>query len=626
MNILDIKNPKFLKKMKNRDLEHLADDIRKFIIDKVSVTGGHLSSNLGIVDLTIALHKVFDAPNDKIIFDVSHQCYTHKILTGRSASFDKLRKLNGLSGFQKRNESIYDCYEAGHSSTSLSAALGMALARDKEGKKYNVVAVIGDGSMGNGLAYEAINHIGSTNTRLIIILNDNEMSISKNVGALHNNLDKIRASSRYNNSKDNTKKYLNKIPLIGKPLSNGVTNLKKSIKKLYLKDGFLFEELGLKYYGPINGHDYNEMINYFELAKKEKKPVIIHVITEKGKGYKPSEEDTNGKWHGTGPFDIESGSLIKKDDGKITWSEVISNHLIKLTKKNNDLMVITPAMAGGSKLLKYKDMFPKNFIDVGIAEEHALILANGLSINGLIPFVSIYSTFLQRGYDQVIHDIARMKTHVILGIDRCGIVGEDGETHQGIYDLTFLLPIPNLVIATPSNSKEAYDLLYTAIEIKKPFAIRYSKDKLLYEKSECKRIKIGSWNRIYDGKDAVLISYGSLINKAINVREKLKGKIDLSIVNALFQKPIDENMFDEILNIYKNIFVYEEQTIINSLGSYLVNYAMNKGYNGNIKLFAIPDKYVEQGSKEEVLKVLELDEDSIVSRIEDEINTKKTKK
>ena len=587
MNILDIKNPKFLKKMKKKELEELASDIRKFIIDKVSITGGHLSSNLGIVDLTIALHKVFDTPNDKIIFDVSHQCYTHKILTGRAAHFDRLRKLGGLSGFQKRNESVYDAYEAGHSSTSLSAALGMAISRDIEHKKYNVIAVIGDGSMGNGLAYEALNHIGSTKTKLIIILNDNEMSISKNVGALHNNLDKIRASHKYNNSKYSAKNIINKIPLIGKPISNGLTNIKDSFKKLYLKDGFLFEELGIKYYGPINGHDYNEMITYLELAKKEDTPVLIHVITEKGKGYKPAEEDMIGSWHGTSPFDVESGAVKNKKDGKITWSEVISNHLIKLTKQNKKIMVITPAMAGGSKLLKYKEMFPKNFIDVGIAEEHALIMANGLSLNGLVPFVSIYSTFLQRGYDQVIHDIARMKSHVILGIDRCGVVGEDGETHQGIYDLTFLLPIPNLIISTPSNSSEAGDLLYTASITNKPFAIRYSKDKLLFDKSKYDHIKIGSWKEIEDGSDGVIISYGYLLNKAINVKDKLKDEINIGVVNALFQKPIDEEMFDSILSKYKNIFIYEEQTIINSLGSYLVNYAMSKNYKVNIKIYAI---------------------------------------
>ena len=615
IDIKEIKNPKILKKMSNKELEILSEDIRKFIIDNVSITGGHLSSNLGVVDLTIALHKVFNSPKDKLIFDVSHQCYTHKILTGRANKFKSLRKLNGLSGFQKRSESEYDSYEAGHSSTSLSAALGMAIARDKNKEDYNVVAIIGDGSMGNGLPYEAINHIGSIDTKLIIILNDNEMSISKNVGALHNNLDKIRASYKYNNSKDNTKRFLNKIPIIGNSISKSITNIKSSFKKLYLKEGYLFEELGLKYYGPINGHDFNELIMYLEMAKKETKPVLIHVITEKGKGYEYAENDELGSWHGTGPFCIETGEKISKNDNLITWSEVISNHLIELTRKYKKINVITPAMAGGSKLLKYKELFPNNFLDVGIAEEHALVLANGMSIGGLIPIVTIYSTFLQRGYDEVLHDICRMNTHVIIGIDRCGIVGEDGETHNGVFDLSFLLPIPNIVIATPKDSIEAGNLLYTAINNNKPFCIRYSKDKLEYNKKDYKMIKIGSWEKLTEGKDAVLISYGYLLNKAILVKDKLKDKIDISIVNARFQKPIDEDMFKELLNNYNNIYIYEEQMFTNSLGSYLVNYANLNNYKGNIKVFAIEDKFVLQGGKEEILKEIELDEESISNKI-----------
>lgn len=631
MNILDIKNPKFLKKLKIKELESLSNDIRDFIIENVSKTGGHLSSNLGVVDLTIAIHKVFNSPKDKIIFDVSHQCYTHKILTGRANKFNSLRKLNGLSGFQKRDESIYDSYEAGHSSTSLSAALGMALARDRQNEDYHVIAIIGDGSMGNGLSYEALNHIGDTKTKLIIILNDNEMSISKNVGALHNNLDKIRANYQYNKTKNNTKSFLNKIPF-GNKISNIITNIKSSIKKLYLKEGFLFEELGLKYYGPINGHDYKEMITYLNLAKKEIEPVIIHVITEKGKGYPFCENDTIGKWHGTGPFDKETGNSLIKHDNFITWSEVISNHLIELTKENDKLMVITPAMASGSKLLKYKELYPNNFIDVGIAEEHALVLANGMSVSGLIPFVSIYSTFLQRGYDQIIHDIARMKTHVIIGVDRAGITGEDGETHQGIYDLTFLLPIPNLIIATPQNSIEAGNLLYTAIKEQKPFAIRYSKDKLSYQQENYQLIKIGSWEILKDKlnkntktklkKQVALITYGSLIEKAYQIKEILKKEIDVTIINARFQKPIDEDLFNQILDKYQNIYVYEEVTIINSLGSYLVNYANNKNYHGNIKPFGIKDEFIKEGKKEELLKLLELDEESIVKKIKLDINKK----
>ena len=616
MNVLDIKNPKFLKRMKIKELESLSNDIRHFIIEKVSKNGGHLSSNLGVVDLTIAIHKVFNSPKDKIIFDVSHQSYTHKILTGRADMFDTLRKMNGLSGFQKRSESIYDSYEAGHSSTSLSAALGMAIARDKLKKDYNVIAVIGDGSIGNGLAYEALNHIGDSKTKLIIILNDNEMSISKNVGAVHNSLDKIRSAFRYNNAKDKTKSFLNKIPLIGSRISSGITSIKKSFKTLYLNEGVLFEELGIKYYGPINGHDYKEMLTYLEIAKKESGPVLIHVITQKGKGYKYAEEDKNGKWHGTSAFDIETGEVIKKKTNLITWSEVISNHLINLTKENKELMVITPAMKSGSKLVKYSEMYPNNFIDVGIAEEHALVFANGLSQNGLIPFVSIYSTFLQRGYDEVLHDIARMNSHVILGIDRAGIVGEDGETHQGIYDLSFLLAIPNMVIATPKDSIEAGNLLYTAINTNRPFAIRYSKDSLEYKKSKYKRIGVGSWEELESGKDAVIISYGYMINNAYKVRELLSDKYDIGIVNAIYQKPIDEYMFKCLLEKYNNIFIYEEMTKINSLGEYLINYANDSEYKENIKTFAIDDEFVMQGSKEEVIKKLGLDPESISKKIE----------
>jgi len=615
MNLLDIKNPKFLKGFNINKLEQLAKEIRNFIIEKVSKTGGHLSSNLGIVDLTIAIHKVFDSPKDKIIFDVSHQCYCHKILTGRAKDFDNLRKLNGLSGFQKRSESEHDSYEAGHSSTSLSAGLGMAIARDKKNENYHVISIIGDGSMGNGLAYEALNHIASTKTKLIIILNDNEMSISQNVGGLHNNLDKIRVNYKYNQTKNKTKQIINKIPYVGTKLNKAITNIKSSMKKLYLKEGFLFEELGIKYYGPISGHDYKEMITYLEMAKKETEPVIIHVITEKGKGYASCEKDSLGTWHGVSPFNIETGEFIKKEDGKITWSEVISNHLMELISNNKKIIAITPAMAGGSKLLKLKEKYPDNFYDVGIAEEHALVFANGMSVGGLIPFVSIYSTFLQRGYDQVIHDIARMKSYVIIGVDRCGIVGEDGETHQGIYDLTFLLPIPNIIICTPKDSIEAGNLLYTAVLTKKTFIIRYTKDKLIYEKENYKKIPIGSWELLKEGKDAVLITYGSLIEKACEIRNLLKNTLDLSIVNARFQKPIDTEMFNNILTKYKNIFIYEEQTEINSLASYLINYAIKQEYEGNIKIFGIKDEYINQGKKEDIFKELELDVHSIVDKI-----------
>ena len=613
MEIGNIKNPSFLKKMSVFELEELSRNIRNFLIDKISITGGHLSSNLGIVDLTIAIHKVFNAPKDKIIFDVGHQSYTHKILTGRAHEFDKLRQYNGLSGFQKMSESIYDCYEAGHSSTSLSAALGYAIARDLDKKKHNVVAIIGDGSIGNGLAYEALNHIGSLNTKLIVILNDNEMSISKNVGAIHNTLDKIR--SNFKNEK------IKKVPYLGKKIKSGTKLIKESFKKIYMKEGYLFEEFGFTYYGPINGHDYDEMISYLEMAKKSNRPVLLHVITEKGKGYKYAESDIEGIWHGISPFDKETGIIKSKNDGLISWSEVISNHLIDIAKTNKDIIAITPAMANGSKLNKFKEIYKDRFIDVGIAEEHALVMANSMAIAGKKPFVSIYSTFLQRGYDQVFHDIARMDSNVVIGIDRAGIVGEDGETHQGLYDIAFLNHIPNMIIAAPKNSSEAKGILEFAFNSKHPFAIRYSKQRIEYN-SESLVISDYSWEEIKKGSDAVIITYGDFVNNAKIIANNLKkDKLNIGIINARFIKPIDTSMLDKIIKTKKPIIVYEEACLIGSLGSMISSYIVNS--NTKIKCFGIKDTFVKQGKYDIIIKKLGLDVDTMTSNIKEFLGGKK---
>ena len=613
MEIGNIKNPSFLKKMSVFELEELSRNIRNFLIDKISITGGHLSSNLGIVDLTIAIHKVFNAPKDKIIFDVGHQSYTHKILTGRAHEFDKLRQYNGLSGFQKMSESIYDCYEAGHSSTSLSAALGYAIARDLDKKKHNVVAIIGDGSIGNGLAYEALNHIGSLNTKLIVILNDNEMSISKNVGAIHNTLDKIR--SNFKNEK------IKKVPYLGKKIKSGTKLIKESFKKIYMKEGYLFEEFGFTYYGPINGHDYDEMISYLEMAKKSNRPVLLHVITEKGKGYKYAESDIEGIWHGISPFDKETGIIKSKNDGLISWSEVMSNHLIDIAKTNKDIIAITPAMANGSKLNKFKEIYKDRFIDVGIAEEHALVMANSMAIAGKKPFVSIYSTFLQRGYDQVFHDIARMDSNVVIGIDRAGIVGEDGETHQGLYDIAFLNHIPNMIIAAPKNSSEAKGILEFAFNSKHPFAIRYSKQRIEYN-NESLVISDYSWEEIKKGSDAVIITYGDFVNNAkIIVNNLKKDKLNVGIINARFIKPIDTSMLDKIIKTKKPIIVYEESCLIGSLGSMISSYIVNS--NTKIKCFGIKDTFVKQGKYDIIIKKLGLDVDTMTSNIKEFLGGKK---
>lgn len=611
--IYDIKSPKFLKKKSNEELKVLASDIREFIIDNVSKTGGHLSSNLGVVELTIMIHKVFSSPKDKIIFDVGHQAYTHKILTGRSKNFSSLRKFNGLSGFQKMSESKFDSYEAGHSSTSLSAALGFTLARDKKKEKNKVIAVIGDASISNGLSYEALNQIGEINPNMIIILNDNNMSISENVGAIHNYLDKLRTSKGYGKTKNRTKKVLNKIPFIGKYLVKAFHYTKESIKKIYIREGYLFEEYGINYYGPINGHDLNELELYLNLAKNSKGPTLVHVITEKGKGYKYAENDKTGLWHGVGPFNKETGEIYGSK-GLTSYSEIISDSLIRLM--NEKIILITPAMEVGSKLTRFKEMFPKNFIDVGIAEEHALVLGNAMSIEGFIPFISIYSSFLQRGYDEVLHDIARMNSHVIIGIDRCGIVGEDGETHQGVFDLTFLLPIPNLIISSPKDSIEATNLIKTAIKTKSPFIIRYSKKKVEYKKEKPKLIKVGSWEKITGGEDLTIITYGDFVLESLEVVKKLKEEnINVELVNARFIKPIDEEYFRKIEEKNKPIIVYEESMRVGSLGSYLSLISKQK-----ITVLAIKDAFVKAGKREELLKYLELNSTSLYNTIKKEVD------
>lgn len=625
MEIKDIKNPKFLKDLDYNELESLSTKIRAFLIANISKTGGHLSSNLGIVELTMAIHRNFNSPEDKIVFDVGHQAYVHKILTGRAKEFKNLRQLNGLSGFQKRAESKYDNYEAGHSSTSLSAALGFALARDMNGKKNHVIAVIGDGSIGNGLSYEALNHIGDANTRLIVILNDNEMSISKNVGALHNTLDRIRSTKKYHKTMQDTKSTLNNIPGVGKYLYKLVKYLKESFKKVYMKEGYLFEEFGLNYYGPINGHDFRELDKYLKMAKNETQPVLLHVITKKGKGYKYAEEDKIGLWHGVGPFDVETGKMLGSKDNLVSWSDVITKHLIKIAKNDKKIVAITPAMANGSKLNAFKEMYPKRFIDVGIAEEHALVLANAFALEGEKPFVAIYSTFLQRGYDEIQQDIARMQGHVVIGIDRAGIVGEDGETHQGIYDIALLNNIPNLIIMAPSDSKMAGKMLYTAFNQDLPVAIRYSKGKIEYQDIKYEKIEIGKWKvSSYPEKkscDGYLISYGDFFREALAIEEALRKKnIYLQVINAIFIKPMDERILKELVMANKAVFVYEEVAGIGSLGSEIAKYLLEKGFKGKFYDYAIQDEFIKQGKKEEVIKVLKLNKESIIRDIEKRLN------
>ena len=625
MKINEIKSPDFIKKLNKKEMIALSKDVNDFILEKVSKNGGHLSANLGVIDLTIALLKVFDARKDIIIFDVGHQCYAYKILTGRADRFDTLRKKNGLSGFQSINESFYDRYEAGHSSTSLSAATGFAIARDLDKKDYNVISIIGDGSLANGLPYEALNHIGTSSNKQIIIINDNQMSISENIGGIHNLLDSIRVAKTYDLVKETTKRGIRIIPLIGNPLYKLLNNIKSGLKRAYVKKGSIFTDLGLEYYGPINGHDFNELIKYLKIAKNEKRSVILHVITKKGCGYPFAENDKEGKYHGIGPFDIETGALLNKSDLP-SFSSVISSYVFNYARKDKSIIAITPGMSLGSKLNNFKDKLPEQYIDVGICEEHALILANSLALSNKKPFLFIYSTFLQRGYDEIVHDIARMDKNVTICVDRAGLVPGDGLSHQGIFDIPFLISIPNIIISMPKDCIEANNLIFTALNTPHPFFIRYPKINIKNDNSKAMALKIGSWERLYNSIDGTIISYGDFVNKSINIINELKdNKINLGLINARFIKPVDEEMFSSLMKDNKPIFVYEESLEDGSLGSYLASLSMKYSeFTNKIHIIGIKNEFVGVGSRDELIKDLSLDEKSVVNRIKDIL--KKNKK
>ncbi|MDD3923484.1 MAG: 1-deoxy-D-xylulose-5-phosphate synthase [Erysipelotrichaceae bacterium] len=624
MNLLDLKDPKQIKDMNYDELNQLCLDIRNFLIESVSKTGGHLSSNLGVVELTVALHYIFNSPNDKLIFDVGHQCYAHKILTGRSDKFSSLRTYNGLSGFIKRKESEHDIWEAGHASTSLSAALGMAIARDLDHQDHDVVAIIGDGALTGGMAFEALNHIGATDHKVIIILNDNNMSISPNVGAVNKMFEKLRQSKPYTSLKKDVKGVL-KTSGVGESILSGMQNVKDLLKKNLIDDS-IFGEFGLNYFGPVNGHDIKEMINIFKLAKEQEESVVIHIMTNKGKGFSLCEEDRHGYWHGVGSFDPNTGiSLTKLPNEYMPWAQIVSETLIRLAKDDRQIVGLTPAMINGSKLEKFFALFPNRAFDCGIAEEHAATLAAGLAVAGKKPFLAIYSTFLQRAYDQINHDICRMDLPVVIGIDHSQLVGEDGETHHGIFDIGILQPLPNIIIAHPKDAIETQNMLYTAFEQKHPFAIRYNKNSIEYQENDhFEHIKIGSWelfNHTSTTK-AFIITYGYECTKLI---DKIKNNnLDIAIVNARFIKPIDHDMLDKISAFEKPIVTYEIDMLNGGLSSSIINYYNDKQGSVNIFRFGIGDLYVQHGSNVELKKGLKLDTnsfiDSVIKIIEDNEN------
>ncbi|EGQ1643480.1 1-deoxy-D-xylulose-5-phosphate synthase [Staphylococcus pseudintermedius] len=618
MDVRNIQNPSFLKSLSVKELEALSHDVRQFLIQTCAVTGGHIGANLGVVELTIALHKHFNSPEDKIIWDVGHQSYIHKILTGRGHQFETLRQYRGLCGFPKLKESDHDVWEAGHSSTSLSAAMGMAKARDILGKKNHIVPVIGDGALTGGMALEALNNIGHDRTNMTIILNDNEMSIAPNVGAMHNMLGRIRMNQGYNRLKFDAESILSRLPG-GSRLRESADRIKDSLKYLVV-DGAFFEELGIRYIGPVDGHSFEELENALAAADSINKPVLIHVVTKKGKGYHPAENDKIGTWHGLGPYKLETGEQIKGQTQGPSWSQLMSDEILSYAKKDRRVVAITPAMPVGSKLTKFQSELPEQFFDVGIAEQHAVTMAAGLAIEGMKPYVAIYSTFLQRAYDQVLHDVDRQNLNVIFGVDRSGLVGADGETHQGVFDVGFLTQFPNMIVMMPKDENEAKNLVYTAMHHEQgPIAIRYPRGNGLGVEITDKRehLPIGTWEDLTEGQDVALISYGPTLATLVEVAKTLAEQgIRARVINARYIKPMDTTVLGDLGAKNTPVVTVEEAMLNGGLGSQIANYFTDHGYTNRIKRLGIDDTYIEHGDVEQILEDLGLTHDPLVHTIQ----------
>ena len=609
-----INGPEDLKKLNVSEKQVLAEEIRKEILEVVSKNGGHLASNLGVVELTIALHSVFNTPDDKIIWDVGHQCYTHKILTGRKEQFSTLRKLNGIAGFPKVCESEYDTFNTGHSSTSISVATGMARAKKLMGDdQTKVIAVIGDGSMTGGMALEALNDAGSSKTNIIVILNDNEMSISKNVGGIPLFLSKLRGRKFYSKSNEGVKKFMLQVPVIGNPTVKIVQKIKDAIKQILLPNMF-FEDIGFTYLGPVDGHNIDKLESILETSKKISGPVLVHVITKKGKGYKFAEE-TPENFHGVSSFDLKTGEKIKKS-GK-DYSKVFGEKLVELAEKNEKIVAVTAAMKDGTGLKSFSEKFPDRFFDVGIAEQHAIGMIAGMAKEGLKPVLAIYSSFLQRGYDQLVHDIALQKLPVVICIDRAGIVGNDGETHHGIFDLSFLSSIPNLTVMAPKDFEELKNMLEFAVNFNGPILIRYPRGGENHKFTRKLSIKLGKAELIRQGKDITIIGIGKTVGKAVEVAELLKKQnINSEVINARFLKPLDEKFIVKSIKKTGRVATIEDNTLKGGLGSSVIE-LVNKFNLQNIKVetFGYDDCFVPHGGTEELEKIYKQDVESIAKQL-----------
>lgn len=604
--------PEDLRKLNLEEKQILAKELREKMIDTVSNTGGHLASNLGVVELTIALHSVFNTPIDKIVWDVGHQTYVHKMLTGRKEKLDTLRQMDGLAGFPKVSESMYDTFNTGHSSTSISIALGMARAQEIRGEKNKMIAVIGDGALTGGMALEALNDVGSSNTDMIVVLNDNEMSISKNVGGISLLLSKLRTKGLYTNVNVKGKKTINKIPVVGNRVVKMVQKAKRGIKQMVIPKMY-FEDIGFRYLGPVDGHDLEELESILKIAKEQSGPILIHVLTKKGKGYKPAEDNPD-VFHATSKFDKLTGEKIGKS--KFDYSKIFGKKLVDLAKTNQNIVAITAAMADGTGLREFANEFPERFFDVGIAEQHAVGLAAGLSKAGMIPVVPMYSSFIQRAFDQLVHDVAILDLPVVICSDRSGIVGQDGETHQGLLDMAFTNIIPNFTIMAPKDFRELEAMLEFAIELKKPVLLRYPRggEQIAFEKQE--EIKYGKCEVLQKGKEVCLIGIGKFVAKAYQVAKKLeKEGIEATVINARFLKPLDEFVMMQYMQKSQIVVTLEDGTTKCGIGTEIERVAFENKLNVEVMKLGYSDEFVKQGTCEEIEEKYGLSEEKIVSQI-----------
>ena len=616
MILEQLQNPDDIKKLSGDELKELAQEIREFLIEKISVTGGHLASNLGVVELTIALFLSFQLPEDKIIWDVGHQAYTHKILSGRREMFDDLRQYGGISGFPKRKESPYDAFDTGHSSTSISAGLGMAQGRDILGQNHYVVSVIGDGALTGGMAYEALNNAARMNRNFIIVLNDNNMSISENVGGMSRYLNGIRTGEGYNGLKRIVNSSLEKLPVVGKPLIDKITRTKNGIKQLVIP-GMLFENMGITYLGPVNGHDIRALQKVFREAKKLDHAVLVHVLTKKGKGYAPAEKNP-ARFHGVSPFDVKTGKL-KEEKKYPDYTDIFAKKICQLAEKDPRIVAVTAAMPDGTGLKAFSRRFPGRFFDVGIAEEHAVTSAAGMAAAGLRPVVAVYSSFLQRGYDQVVHDVCIQDLPVLFCIDRAGLVGSDGETHQGIFDYSYLTSVPNMSVMAPKNLWELQDMLDFAVTYDRPLAIRYPRGQAYRGLREFRApVEYGKGEMLFEEEDYALLAVGSMVSTAEHVREKWKeAGFSCSLANGRFVKPIDTELLDRLAERHGKLVTLEENVLQGGYGLAVTAYVHEHYPEIKVLNIALPDAYVEHGNVSLLRECLGIDSDSVIRRMKE---------